>query len=113
MPSVLEGEWNIDVYEIYYEENGEVITDLRYEDVGEFILRENGAGNATIAIPGSALPQNQPISWFFNEAEEQVTIDYGTMEDPYTYDVEIISLSDLKWISERNGVLTTITLSKK
>ena len=79
----------------------------------QMYLWESGTGNATITTPGSSLPQNQPISWSFDEMEKQVTVDYNTMEDPYVYDVEIITPNELKWFLDRNGVLTTITLSRK
>lgn len=111
-PIFLVGEWNIDTYEMYYEENGEVITDLRYEDVGEFIFKEGGNGNATIATPGSSLPQNQPITWFYDEEEKQLTIDYDTMEGPIVYETEVVTLSEMKWLSIFNGTITTITVSK-
>lgn len=111
-PIFLVGKWNIDTYEIYYEENGEVITDLRYEEAGEFILKEGGNGNATIATPGSSLPQNQPITWFYDEEEQHLTIDYDTMEGPTVYETEIVTLSEMKWVSIFNGTITTITVSK-
>lgn len=112
-PIFLVGEWNIDTYEIYYEENGEVITDLRYENVGEFILKENGIGNATIATPGSSLPQNQPIIWIYDDETQQITIDYDTMEGPQIYNIEVITLQKLQWTTIFNGAITTINLSKK
>jgi len=112
-PSFLMGEWNIDTYEIYYEENGEVITDLRYEDAGEFILKEGGIGNATIATPGSSLPENQSITWFYDDGDEEITIDYNTMESPFIYKVEIASLSELQWITNKAGPITTISLTRK
>ncbi|MGK7371150.1 MAG: hypothetical protein ACNS64_13150 [Candidatus Halalkalibacterium sp. M3_1C_030] len=111
-PIFLVGEWNIDTYEVYYEENGEVITDLRYEDAGEFIFKESGTGNATIATPGSSLPQNQLITWFYDEEEKQLTIDYDTMEGPIVYETEVVTLSEMKWLSIFNGTITTITVSK-
>ena len=111
VPHVFVGEWNIDLIEIYYEENGEVIS-VQYEDVGEFILREGGIGNATVATPGSSLPRNQPILWFYDEEQQQLTIDYDGTAGPDIYDVEFVSLSVLKWIYKPTGT-TRITVSRK
>ena len=114
------GEWTIETYMIYSEVDGEVISNQMYEDAGYFRFMNGGSGLVTINIPGISLPDNNPISWNFNQTIEEMTIDYQTGQDPFTFNV-IIQSDDLVTLenkmiresSESTSLLqTTIELSK-
>lgn len=80
------GEWTIESYRITTEINSEVINDQTEEDAGFFRFLNGGSGMVTILVPGVSLVDN-PISWSFDQENEELTIDYQTGQDPFNYEV--------------------------
>lgn len=112
------GEWTIDLYKIYSEVDDEVINDQTAEDAGFFRFMNDGTGVVTIIVPGISLVDN-PISWSFDEDNEELTIDYQNGLDPFNYEVSFHSGDRItlryEEISQSNGSISlfrnTIELS--
>jgi hypothetical protein len=68
-----------------------VINDQTFNDAGTFIFRNDGSGFATLGIPGISLPADQPLSWTFDQDDSELTIDYGTGQEEFLYEVTIHS----------------------
>lgn len=84
------GEWTIDSYRIYSEVDDEVINDQTAEDAGFFRFMNDGTGVVTIIVPGNSLVDN-PISWSYDQDNEELTIDYQNGLDPFNYNVSFRS----------------------
>lgn len=87
----ISGEWSIGSYSLYSEVGDNLLNDQTFQDAGLFLFNPDGSGTVTLDIPGSSLPENQPITWSFNQDQSELSIDYKTGQDVFLYMVSIQS----------------------